>query len=165
MECSAAAMEFTPVAVDLPAAVTSKRDAIAAAAMSCDFIELGALAEPHDGFEFFTSCCAFRMDMEDDPVRFWLIGETADVEEMVQLVRLLEMEPGRIDGGWVWPAAVVQDESEIDWPALEELFAGTHEMLYEVSKERGYYNGFIVEIMDSGRWRMFKQIIDPPIAG
>jgi hypothetical protein len=105
------------------------------------------------------------MDMEDDPVRFWLIGETAHVEEMVHLVRLLEMEPGRIDGGWVWPAAVVQDESEIDWPALEELFAGTHEMLYEVSRERGYYNGFIIEIMDSGRWRMFKQIIDPPIAG
>lgn len=165
VECSVEETEFAPVEIDLPGPVAARREAILAAATTCDFIELGSLAEPHDGFDFFTPCCSFRTDMEDDPVRYWLIGEDANMDEMTQLVRLLQMEPGRIDGGWVWPAAVVQDESEIDWEQLEKLFAGPHEILYEVSRERGYYNGYIVEIMDSGRWRMFQQVIDPPIAG
>lgn len=165
VECSATGMEFAPAVADLPRAVAAKRDAIATAATSCDFIELGELAEPRDEFEFFTSCCSFRTDMEDDPVRYWLIGETADVQEMAHLVRLLQMEPGRIDGGWVWPAAVVQAESDIDWERLEELYGTGYEYLYEASRERGYYNGFVVEIMDDGRWRMFKLVIEPPIAG
>jgi hypothetical protein len=64
-----------------------------------------------------------------------------------------------------WPSAAAQSESEIDWAALEELFVGRYEMLYEVSRGRGYYNGSQVRITDEGRWCMFKQVIDPPIAG
>jgi hypothetical protein len=165
VECSAREAVFSPVQVDLPPAVEATRDAIVGAATSCDFAGLAALAEPIEQFAFYTSCCGIRGGMEDDPERFWLIGEVDSTGEMAMLVRILEMEPARQGDGWVWPSAAVQSEAEIDWPALDDLYQGMYRHLFEISRDRGYYNGFRVEITDEGRWAMFQQIIDPPYAG
>jgi hypothetical protein len=135
---------------ELPAAVSTKRDAIRAAAAKGDLDALAALADPDDSFGFG--------DVED-------IGKTwtgwkqqgTDMAALATALLALDCSVYRSEDGayYSWPAAVdlpVNDLSEAEKDKIAEINGGDFASAYLEDPETGYYVGWRIVITEDGRW-------------
>jgi hypothetical protein len=134
----------------LPAPVSATRDAILAAATSCDFDTLESLA-PDD---FITS-------YGGGGVENLAVWEEEGEGELATLVQILGMSHGTQPDGkggviYVWPAAFAYGTwDDIPDEAMEELRQIYTDEELEVISGLGSYGGWRTGIDEAGNWRFF----------
>lgn len=149
--CSAAGLDKPGPQAELPAAVAATRDAIADAAIACDWEALFVLA----GDEFSASFGG------QSPQQLWPTLEANGDEPLRYLVELLRLPFGTLDGEdgapafYAWPRAFVTDwagVSDDDKQALRPLYDDAALAGFATN---GAYLGYRVGIAADGTWQFF----------
>lgn len=151
--CSASGLDPLDTQLDLPAAVDSRRAAIADTAIACDVGALSSLAGPD-----FTASFG-----GGTPEEVWAAGEQNGEQPLWWLVEILRLPYGTIDGTtgddetiYVWPSAHSFDGWDAvpstDRQALLDVY--TTDDLDQFAAF-GAYSGYRVGITESGRWIFF----------
>ncbi|MDF1596385.1 MAG: hypothetical protein P1T08_09880 [Acidimicrobiia bacterium] len=143
--CSATGLPSTPEAQGgLPEAVSMTREAIVAAATSCDIDSLAALA----GESF-----VYGLDPVAGPGRTWrqieqrgggVLARIADVLALPYVV--IDVDGSRV---YTWPSAFQEQPTEADWDALSAVY---NEEDVDNFKALGGYAGMRVGIAEDGAW-------------
>lgn len=146
--CSAAGLSAgLPAQPGLPEAVATIRDAIAAAAVACDYDRLQELAL--EGSGGFTASYGAETSAAD----FWRGEEERGGRPLARLVQVLATPFGRNEAGlYAWPSAYTDQPTEEQWNALEGIY--THDEIASF-KELGSYLGYRVGITPGGDWQFF----------
>ena len=151
--CGAAGLPASPTEQDLPAAVADAREAIVAAATSCDIDGLAGLTAADFTYSFGDA---------GDPAGFWRTLETQSattgtVSPLSILARVLEVPYGTIDADgttiFVWPSAYAyatwEETPQADREALLGVYGAQDLNDFEAF---GGYVGYRVGITESGDW-------------
>jgi hypothetical protein len=155
--CSADGMPATPVdQPDLPDAVAATRDAIVAAATSCDIDALADLALLGD------SAFEYSFGPQGDPRAYWTEYEGHGLEPLRLLVGVLDIpytvmewtkDDGTVERWYVWPRAMATPWDEIPEEEEEALRALVGDEAYEEYETFfGGYAGPRVGILENGDW-------------
>lgn len=146
-DCSAAgASAELPADPELPAAVAEVREAIAAAAVACDYERLQELAlEQGTGF-------TFSYGAETSAADFWGGAEERGEEVLRILVETLRQEGHLYQGNWVWPTAYTDAPTDEDWQALAGIYPQEQ---IDSFRESGSFLGYRVGITPAGDWQFF----------
>jgi hypothetical protein len=154
-DCSAAAssasLEPQP---GLPDRVEEVRQAIAEAAVRCEYGRLAALAR--EGGEQFT----FTFGDADDPAQYWRREEAIGGEPMKFLVGMLERPYGQVSAGdlilYVWPSAATYPSwAEVSPEARNALRPLYGDQDFQQFAQFGSYIGYRVGITETGDWLYF----------
>lgn len=154
--CSAEGLEPPTPDPDLPGQIEATRQAIAAAAIACDWDALGALIDPAN----------FRYSFGggNDPIKFWQEAEAAIGNEpmryLVETLKLnwvLDQPPPEADvpDSYIWPDAfpMLWDDVTPDMrDALRPLY---DDLDFEGFANIGGFAGFRLAIDEDGIWRYF----------
>jgi hypothetical protein len=148
---SSASLEPQP---GLPDPVEEVRQAIAEAAVRCDYGRLATLAR--EGGEQFT----FTFGDADDPAQYWRREEAAGGEPMKFLVGMLERPYGLVSAGdlnlYVWPSAATYPSwAEVPPEARNALRPLYGDEDFQQFARFGSYIGYRVGITDTGGWLYF----------
>jgi len=144
-ECSAAGLSSDLPVQELPEPVADKRQAIARAAVACDYEELEELA----AVGRFT----FSYGGSGSAADFWRDEEKAGRDVLATLVRLLELPHARNEAGfYAWPSAYSEQPSPRDWKRLEGIY--DDEMIASF-RRNGSYLGHRIGITPQGEWQFF----------
>jgi hypothetical protein len=143
--CSAAGAGSTIQAQGgLPEPVAVMRDAIVAAASSCDITALSMLGG---------DTVAFSFGGEPDAGRYWRWNEQEGYGALGRIVDILALpfliEDWPTGRHFVWPSAFQEFPTEDDWQALTAVF---NEEDVDLFKEFGSYIGMRVGIAEDGTW-------------
>lgn len=145
-ECSGAA---TPAALppqpQLPPAVARTREAVFAAARSCDWAALDALAA--DGLRY-------TFGEGSDPLGHWQALEERGEGVLGTMAEVLRLQPAVEHGLWVWPGLFLSPPGE--WSAHQRADAarllGPHAGGIDAA---GGYLGYRLGITTAGEWVYF----------
>jgi len=154
-DCSAASSSATlEPQLGLPDKVEEVRQAIAEAAVRCDYDRLEVLARAN-GEQF-----SFTFGAADDPAEYWRSEEEAGGEPMRFLVGMLDRPYGRIALGdrtlYVWPfAATYETRADVPREARQALRPLYGDQDFEQFAGFGSYIGYRVGITDAGDWLYF----------
>lgn len=148
--CSAAGESFEP-RTDLPAPVEQKREAIAAAAIACDYDSLAALVSP-DGF-------TYSFGGGDDPATFWREAEQRGGEPLRFLLATLAM-PEAFDqefepATYIWPRVFTEEWSEVTPAERAALVPPYTEADLDSWDSFGGFVGYRIGITEDGEWIYF----------
>ena len=128
----------------LPEPVAAMREAIVAAASSCDITALSMLGG---------DTVAFSFGGEPDAGRYWRWNEQEGYGALGRIVDILALpfliEEWPTGRHFVWPSAFQEFPTEDDWQALTAVF---NEEDVDLFKEFGYYIGMRVGIAEDGTW-------------
>jgi hypothetical protein len=143
--CSAAGAGSTIEAQGgLPEPVAAMRDAIVAAASSCDITALSMLGG---------DTVAFSFGGEPDAGRYWRWNEQEGYGALGRIVDILALpfliEEWPTGRHFIWPSAFQEFPTEDDWQALTAVF---NEEDVDLFREFGYYIGMRVGIAEDGTW-------------
>ncbi|HVL80007.1 MAG TPA: hypothetical protein VM840_00265 [Actinomycetota bacterium] len=163
-ECSAARLtnDLTDQSADIPAAVRITRQAIAEAAVSCDYEKLVELAAT-DGRFTYSLDEPSRTDRRGwDPTAWWRAQEDGGIEVLAVMVRLLDMRPvlgqqvqgeQRVERLYVWPRAFDPgDTVDTDWEDVRKIHSDEQAQAW---RQQGVYHGWRLAIDDEGHWIFF----------
>jgi hypothetical protein len=154
--CSSEGLEPPTPDPDLPEAVETTRQAIAAAAIACDWQALDALIEPTN----------FRYSFGggNDPIRFWQEAEGAVGNEpmrfLVETLKLnwvLDTPPpeAEVPDSYIWPDAFPMIWDEVT-PEMRDTLRPLYDDLdFEGFATIGGFAGYRLAITDSGDWVYF----------
>jgi hypothetical protein len=154
-DCSAAAssasLEPQP---GLPDRVEEVRQAIAEAAVHCEYGRLAALAR--EGGDQFT----FTFGAADDPAQYWRREEEAGREPMKFLAGMLDRPYGQVSAGdlilYVWPSAGTYPSwAEVPPEARNALRPLYGDEEFQQFAQFGSYIGYRVGITETGDWLYF----------
>ncbi|MCW2972906.1 MAG: hypothetical protein JWN72_1179 [Thermoleophilia bacterium] len=154
-DCSAAgtALRVT-VTTDLPPAVNTTRNAIATAAVNCDYDTLQTIIDRHpDQFQFQAGAGA----SEQTAIDYW---KSIDAKEhvMLRLSQLLAAQGAELTEGavvtHVWPAVHAGRRTDADWQELVESGAYTEQEVAAFRTDDLYF-GYRVGILPDGTWSYF----------
>jgi hypothetical protein len=150
-ECSATGLDLPEPNTEIPAPVEAKRQAIAAAAIACDYTALAALTDPA-GF-------TYSFGGGDDPATFWEDAEGFDAEPMRFLVELLDLPHGK-DGTagttfYVWPEVFLLAWEDVTTQQQDELRPLFDDEDFAIFSEFGGYFSYRVAIKETGDWIFF----------
>jgi len=161
--CSASDMTMPVFTDDLPAPVTATANAIAAAAIACDYESLAALGNP--------PLLLFTIDPRvevDDPAAYWAEMEAFGATPMASLIGHLYLIPAlnaATDDLWedgtvyVWPAVAAYGSGSTapDWAWTNlESYYGTEDMEAFMAD---VYQGTRVGITTDGDWVWFFDLV------
>lgn len=143
--CSAAGAGSTIEAQGgLPEPVAAMREAIVAAASSCDITALSMLGG---------DTVAFSFGGEPDAGRYWRWNEQEGYGALGRIVDILALpfliEEWPTGRHFVWPSAFQEFPTEEDWQALTAVF---NEEDVDLFREFGSYIGMRVGIAEDGTW-------------
>ena len=153
--CSAAAssasLEPQP---GLPDRVEEVRQAIAEAAVRCEYGRLAELALA-EGEQF-----TFSFGAADDPAEYWRTEEAAGGEPMKFLAGMLDRPYGRVTAGglnlYVWPSAATYPSwAEVPPEARNALRPLYGDEDFQQFAQFGSYIGYRVGITETGDWLYF----------
>lgn len=154
--CSAEGLEPPTPDPDLPEAVEATRQAVAAAAIACDWEALGALVDPTQfsfSFGADTDAIGFWEELEGDqlgePMRF--LVETLKLNWVLD-----ELPPeAELPDNYIWPEAfplIWEDVTPEMRDALRPLY---DDQDFEGFANIGGFAGYRLAIDDNGVWRYF----------
>ena len=157
--CSSARLSNELTMADVPAAVRITRQAIADAAVSCDYDKLERLAAESGRF-------TYSLDEPSsgegwDPPAWWLAREAAGEPVLETMVRVLDMRAvsAEVTIGdavvrlHVWPRAFDPGEAtEPDWDDVEKVHAPDQVQRW---RQANVYHGWRLGITDDGDWIYF----------
>jgi hypothetical protein len=148
---SSASLEPQP---GLPDQVEEVRQAIAEAAVRCDYGRLAALAR--EGGEQFT----FTFGDADDPAQYWRREEAIGGEPMKFLAGMLDRPYGQVSAGdlilYVWPSAATYPSwAEVPPEARNALRPLYGDEDFQQFAQFGSYIGYRVGITETGDWLYF----------
>jgi hypothetical protein len=154
-DCSAAAssviLEPQP---GLPDPVEDVRQAIAEAAVRCDYGRLAALAR--EGGKQFT----FTFGDADDPAQYWRREEAIGGEPMKFLAGMLDRPYGKVSAWdlilYVWPSAATYPSwAEVPPEARNALRPLYEDQDFQQFAQFGSYIGYRVGTTETGDWLYF----------
>ena len=148
---SSASLEPQP---GLPDPVEDVRQAIAEAAVRCEYGRLAALTR--EGGKQFT----FTFGDADDPAQYWRGEEAAGREPMKFLVGMLERPYGQVSAEdlilYVWPSAATYPSwAEVPPEARNALRPLYGDQDFQQFAQFGSYIGYRVGITETGDWLYF----------
>jgi hypothetical protein len=146
--CSASGLPLPTPQEGLPAAVAVARDAIARAAVSCDFVTLESLTGPDFISSFGGGDFSNLLELEESGGELDTLVKLFETGYAVQVLPEMTL--------YVWPAAFAYDTwDEIpatDLEAIVEIF-GEDEV--DTLAGFGSYAGWRIGITEMGDWRFF----------
>ncbi|MBI5156685.1 MAG: GerMN domain-containing protein [Acidimicrobiia bacterium] len=134
----------------LPAIIAAKREAIFAAAVSCDWPTLASLLGP--GF-------SYTFGIDTDPIAYWQEREAAGEPVLYFLAELLNRPFGVQTAGdvtyYAWPSAFVTEWSAVPEADRQALLPLYDDADLDTFAEFGSYYGYRIGIIDDGTWVYF----------
>ncbi|MEM7287261.1 MAG: hypothetical protein AAF480_12985 [Actinomycetota bacterium] len=153
--CSAETLEAPTPDPDLPEAVEATRQAIAGAAIACDWAALDALIDP--------SLFSFSFGADSDAVTFWqevegdFGGEPMRfLVETLKLNWILDDQTGATPVNWyIWPDAFPMIWEDVTPEMREALRPLYDDQDFEGFANIGGFAGYRLAITDTGNWLYF----------
>ena len=154
--CSAEGLEPPAPDLDLPEQIEATRQAIAAAAIACDWDALGALIDPTN----------FRYSFGggNDPITFWQEAEAAIGNEpmryLVETLKLnwvLDQPPpeAEVPDSYIWPDAFPMIWDDVTPEMREALRPLYDDQDFEGFANIGGFAGYRLAIDEDGNWLYF----------
>ena len=148
--CSTSTLRTTLPEQELPAAVSSVRQRIFAAAVACDYDTLEEIAlEQGEGF-------TFSYGGETSAADFWRGLEESGETPLLDLVRIISIPHSRNEtGSYAWPSAYDETPTDEDWQALIDSGLHTQVEVDEMKAQNTGYLGWRTAITAEGDWQFF----------